>query len=97
MLPNDDYYWARVRLRAAELDSNCCSGVPDFYPDACKEHDIHYRTHQTIDGYAITRAEADAWFRRRIQQRSHFGRLSPMSWWRYFGVRLFGRRAWTGR
>lgn len=93
-LPDDAAYWTRVRNVAQSLDSDGCTGVPDFYADACAEHDVHYRTHQTIFGEPITRAEADAWLRRRIQQRSVFQCFSPMAIWRWVGVRLFGKRAW---
>ncbi|HYE89541.1 MAG TPA: hypothetical protein VEA38_00920 [Terriglobales bacterium] len=87
-------YWARVRQRAAELGSDGCSVVADFYLDACLEHDIHYRTHRRLDGTPITKAEADALFRQRIQERSCLGRFSPMSWWRWAAVALFGGSAW---
>lgn len=95
-MTEEDDYWVRVRERAAELLSDGCSGVPDFYLDACLDHDIAYRTGKTIHGEAITRAQADARFRRVIQSRSPFGVLSPMSWWRWAGVRLFGGKAWSG-
>lgn len=89
-------YWARVRQRAAELGSDGCSGVLDVYLDACLEHDIHYRTHRRLDGSPITRKEADALFRQRMQERSLFGAFSPMAWWRWLGVRAFGASAWSG-
>lgn len=87
-------HWERVRSIAAALGSDGCSGVPDFHLDACLEHDIHYRTGKTIYGTPLTRAQADARFRRCIQQRSIFGRFSPMAWWRWAGVRLFGGASW---
>lgn len=88
-------YWERVRLKAAELGADGCSGVPDFYKDCCDEHDIHYRTKHTLDGQPISRPEADVRFRECIQSRSGFGRLSPLSWWRWLGVRIFGGKAWS--
>lgn len=87
-------YWDRIRQLAAELKSDGCSGVPDFYKDCCDEHDIHYRTRKDIDGNPITRAEADARIRACIQERSRFGILSPMAAWRWLGLRLLGGRAW---
>ena len=36
----------------------------------------------------ITRREADARFRRCLQKHSKLGRFSPMSWWRWLGVRI---------
>lgn len=95
-LPNlsDTAYWERVQQRAAELESDGCSGVPNFYLLACLEHDIHYRTHRTLYDEPITRAEADARFRQVIQMLSVLGQLSPMSWWRWAAVRLFGGTSW---
>lgn len=90
-------YWARVRTQALELGANGCSGVPEFYAEACLEHDIHYRTGKLVDGgYLLLRAEADWIFRCRIQQRSWFCLFSPMAWWRWLGVRWFGGASWKG-
>ncbi len=87
-------YWSRVRKKAAELQSDGCSGVLDVYLECCEEHDVHYRTHQTIDGKPITRAEADQQLRNCIQEKSRFGVFSPVSWWRWLGLRLVGGWAW---
>ncbi len=54
------------------------------------EHDIHYRTGATLAGVEISRAEADKIFRECMQARSIFWIFSPMSWWRWAAVRLFG-------
>lgn len=94
-MTNDrDEYWQRVREKAAELQSDGCSGVPDFHIECCWAHDIAYRTGMTVDGETLTRAEADARFRRCIQSRSAFGLFSPMSWWRWLGVRFGGASSW---
>lgn len=90
----DDPYWEAVRTRARELDSDGCSHVPDFHVDACYEHDIAYRTHKNLDGTSITKADADARFRGRIQEMSALGAFSPMSWWRWFAVHQWGQSAW---
>lgn len=105
-------YWDRVRKRAKTLGSDGCTGVKDYYLDACLEHDGHYTTHEWV-GYLtwedagekepltysipprpISRGEADTRFRQVIQTMSRFGRFSPMSWWRYAGVRIGGRWSW---
>ena len=83
-----------MRKKASQLNADGCSGVPDFYLDACLEHDIHYRTHAWVNGDPIFNSEADTRLRRVIQSRSLFGVLSPMSWWRWAGVSLFANRAW---
>lgn len=93
---SNNEYWQKVREEAAKLEADGCSGVPDFHLDCCLEHDIHYRTRFTIDGQPISRRKADARFRKCIQSRSKFGKMSPMSWWRWAGVRIFGRSAWKG-
>lgn len=93
--PADDPYWWCVREYASWINSDGCTGVADFYLDACLEHDYHYRTHRWLDGRPIFRSEADERFRRVIQSRSPFGRISPLSWWRWAGVRILGRHAWN--
>jgi len=87
-------YWQTVRRVAAELEADGCTGVPDFYLLACLEHDIHYRTHRTLDGLRINRRQADMRLRRVIQTLSSLGRMSPMSWWRWAALRLIGWKAW---
>ena len=93
--PPEDSYWLHIRVRAKKLNADGCSGVPDFYLDACLEHDTHYRTHQWLDTEPIFKSEADARFRQVIQSRSIFGVMSPMSWWRWVGVKAFGQKAWN--
>jgi hypothetical protein len=91
-------------MRAEALGSDGCTGVPDWYLDACLEHDGHYATHVWCaytdeegafhPSYAISRETADLRFRHVIQTMSRFGRWSPLSWWRYAAVRVFGRKLW---
>lgn len=88
-------YWARVRQRAKELGADGCTVVPEFYHHCCNEHDIHYRTHKTLDGEPITRAEADKRLRDCIIQSSMLHRFSPMAWWRWAAVRAFAFHAWN--
>lgn len=71
-----------------------CSGVPDWYVEACNFHDFQYRTHRNLDYTHCTKAEADRNFRLMIQKRSLAKLLSPMSWWRWAGVKWLGTRAW---
>lgn len=92
----DKVYWSRIKEKADELGSDGCSGVPDFYRWTCWEHDIHYRTHAFLSGDTIDKATADYIFRVRIQQGSFWGKFSPMSWWRWIGVALFGKSSWNG-
>ena len=88
-------YWKAVEVRAAELATDGCSGptlpVRVF---ACREHDIHYRTHKTIFGRPVTRKQADVVFRERHQAVSWFGYASPMAWWRWAGLRIGGGPSW---
>lgn len=102
--PLDPQYWRWVRWAASKLKADGCSKAVEVYHEACLEHDIAYRTgrdprmlfyyHQSV---LITRAEVDARFRQEMQRRSFAGKLSPMSWWRWAGVRLFGGfKAWKG-
>lgn len=92
--PKDTGYWSRVRARAKELNADGCTGVADIYVDSCFEHDIHYRTHATLYGDPLSRADADQILRERIQEFSFLDGFSPMAWWRWAGVRLFGGPSW---
>ena len=91
---SDRAYWARVREAAGWLESDGCTGVPDFYRDACLEHDVHYRVHHTIFGEPISRREADWRLRLAIEDRSMLGSFSPMALWRWAGVRWLAGTAW---
>jgi hypothetical protein len=93
-----------VRWAAGRLKADGCSKALEVYREACLEHDLTYRTgfdprmlflyHVPV---AISRREADARFREEMQRRSFAGKLSPMSWWRWLGVRVFGGfKAWKG-
>lgn len=90
-MSTNSVYWDHVYAKGAELKTDGCSFVSQAFHQCCVEHDVHYRTHKRLDGSAITRAEADKRFRECMQMRSRFGVLSPMAWWRWAGVRLFGR------
>lgn len=100
-------YRHAVQAAAVAVDSDHCTGVPDWYRDACDEHDVHYRTHARLDGRPIRRARADWLLGRRIRVLAREG-LSwepwswqhvigyvGVSWWRYAVVRLVGRAAWA--
>lgn len=93
MISTNAAYWQDVRTAAKNLRSDGCSWVADIHVDCCYEHDIHYRTGHRLDGTPITRREADARFRQCNMKHSQFGHLSPLAWWRWAGVRMFGRRA----
>ena len=94
--PSDTEFWETVRRLALAAGSNGCTGVPDFYAYNCWLHDLHYRFGHDLSGRPLSRDDADRRLRLGIQARSLFGILSPMSWWRWFGVRLFGGRSWNG-
>lgn len=90
-------YWSRVRELASELGSDGCtlSVLGRLYEDCCLEHDIHYRTHRTLDGTPITRDEADARLLACMQRRSFLGWWTPVGWIRYVAVRWCGASRWT--
>lgn len=87
-------YWRRIRDWAVAAGSDGCTKVADFYVDCCFEHDLHYILGRTLTGESLSKTDADRLFRLCIQERSPFGVFSPMSWWRWLGVRLFGRGKW---
>lgn len=77
------------------IQSDGCTGVPEFYHAECVKHDFYYRTHVDFAGMAITKSVADKRFRKGIQRKSWLGVLSPMSWWRWLGVQFpAAQRAW---
>lgn len=78
------------------IDSDGCTGVPDFYKEECIKHDFYYRTHHNFKGELISKNQADLLFMQGIQSKSQFGKFSPMALWRYIGVKLFGGKAWEG-
>lgn len=105
-----DTYWARVQTTALALKSDGCSGPASWtqaYILACYEHDVHYRTGETIFGAGISREQADALFPTRIRQMAWDG-LGwnpktwkhmigfPMSAWRWIAVRTGGYWSYKG-
>ena len=91
---DDNDYWALIEQWAHEY-SDGCTGVPDFYVEACWEHDYHFRYGVTLFGDVITFNEANDRFRQAIQMRSRLRWFSPLSWTRYLGVSTpFGRKLW---
>lgn len=75
---------------------------PDLWiKECCDAHDVHTRTHRTVDGrQRISRIRADAALWRCITRRSPvlprwLGWLSPTAAVYFTFVRLFGRRAWV--
>jgi hypothetical protein len=95
LLTNEQYV-EKIRKRAEELGTNGCSGPTlQVYVDTCYEHDVHYRTHETLFKRTINRRQADSVLRERTQARSPFGSVSPISWWRWIALRAFGRAAWN--
>lgn len=93
---------ADCKLVKNYIRSDGCTGVPDYFVTACREHDFYYRTHHAFCGRLINRAEADKRFRKRImslaRQRGGLTYLAGIwiSWWRWAGVRILGGEAWNG-
>ena len=92
---HDKHYWDRVRKAALAIESDGCTGVPDFHVDCCFEHDIAYVSGHTVDLERRTKWQADRDFRHCLQARSRWGVFSPMSWWRWIAVTLCGRGIWA--
>jgi hypothetical protein len=92
----DKTYWHVIKWWSENGDpkSDGCSGVKDWYVEACWEHDFHYRYGKTIYGDPITFDEANQRFRESMQMRSKLKRFSPLSWWRWAAVSYVGRIAW---
>lgn len=92
----DTHYWLLVQQWAKQYKSDGCTGVMDFYVEACWEHDYHYRYGVTLLTHEpITFEQANSRLREAIQMRSKLRWFSPISWTRYFGVKEFGRGIWN--
>lgn len=89
----DKAYWKAVADWAKD-NSDGCTGVPDYYIEACWEHDFHYKYAQTLYGDPITLEEANSRIRKAIQMRSKVRWFSPLSWIRYLGVSILGTPIW---
>ena len=110
VVPIQTPYWEWVKSEAALVDTDGCSGVTGVRIECCFEHDLgffhakdprsayrHWRANNYYyweDADAIDRDEVDARFRQCLQNRSRFGRWSPMAWWRWVGVRWKAQAAW---
>jgi hypothetical protein len=95
---DDEAYVEKIRAEAQRLGSDGCSGPTlPVYVDVCREHDVHYRTHQTLYGVNLEQWQADRVLRERIQSRSSFKDWSPMAWWRWSALRLCGKAAWEAK
>ena len=99
--PREDPAYLAYLAEWAKTQSDGCTNVPDFHLDCCWAHDYAYQTgldpYQHFKGFVVpvSKAKTDSTFRRCIQRESVFGCLSPMSWWRWGGVRLGGRGVWS--
>lgn len=95
---NPDYFTKREwELISVYVRSDGCTNVPDFYRNACVEHDFYFRTHHDFEGKVISFMEANKRFRMRIQRLSKFGVCSPLAWWRWAAVCVFGGRFWSDK
>lgn len=105
-----DSYWDFIEDEAALIHTDGCSKVSGAYRKHCRVHDLaYYYGVDPVDAYRqyqegepeywliarrITKADADAAFRRGIQSDSPAGFFSPLAAWRWLGLKLAGRKAW---
>lgn len=104
-------YWNWIEHEAGFIKTDGCSRVTGAYRRCCWVHDLsYYYGRDPAEAYehyarggvepwswaqAITRAQADADFRRCMQAHSAAGFWSPLALLRWAGVRVGGRRAWA--
>jgi hypothetical protein len=88
-------YHDELQALAESIGSDGCTHALEVDVDCCWEHDWAYVTGTTPRGVVVTKAEADQRFRDCAQRRSSFRYFSPLSWWRWAGVRLGGRGVWS--
>lgn len=89
---NDEEYWQEVERRALELRTDGCSGLLQWFKRYCYEHDIHYRTHKTLDGMPIGKWKSDAIFAWRHIQDSPIAAGTGIIRW--LGLTAAGWKAW---
>jgi hypothetical protein len=83
------------------VNVDCCREHDLAYKLARDPRDAykHFRIGRHVDSWEaalpIDRYTADKRFRQCHMNRSAFGKWSPMAWWRWAGVRLFGGRIWN--
>lgn len=103
-----EIYWPLVKQAAKAMvpPTDGCTGVPDWYVEACWEHDLHYRygrklllLHFVKDeknqyrlelGEKITQHWADTRLKQSIRSLSWLAYLSPVACWRWFGLSKVG-------
>lgn len=83
---NDKEYWALIEYWAKHYGSDGCTGVKDWYVQACWEHDYHHKYGVTLFREPITFDETNTRFRQVIQMFSKMKWFSPLSWERYLAV-----------
>lgn len=103
-------FWDWIESEAALVKTDGCSKVTGAYRKCCRVHDLaYYYGRDPVSAYKryvagepeywfeaapITRAQADADFRRCIQANSGAGFFSPLALMRWLGVRVGGHGAW---
>jgi hypothetical protein len=103
-------FLAWVESEAALIKTDGCSKVSGAFRSCCRVHDLAYHHGKdAVSAYrlylageaecwlhatTITRAQADAEFRRCTQANSALGFFSIAALWRWAGVRIGGKGAW---
>lgn len=89
---DDDEYWSAVERRALELNTDGCSGLLQWFRRFCWEHDIHYRTHKTLDGKKIGKWRSDWKFLwRHLRDSPEAAGIGSLRW---IGLTFGGWVAW---
>ena len=79
------------------IGSDGCTLVLDICKEACIEHDFYYATKMDFTGKPISRTMADRLFKEASRKCSALGKASPMSVWRWLGVRAIGWIFWRSK
>lgn len=102
-------FWDWVEQESVLIKTDGCSKVSGAFRKRCRVHDLaYYFAKDPVDAYKlyvlgsslywlqaapITKAQADAEFRKGIQSDSALGFFSPVAAWRWLGLRFLGGQA----
>ena len=90
-MTEDKRYWEQIDDWADSLGADGCTGGTNAFVHCCRRHDAEYRTGTTLEGQSVNKQEADKRFLDCMRNHSKLGYWSPMAYYRYLAVKVFGK------